>query len=62
MKALTAPERWGLQRIVVLFGRVVRLDLQTCIAGDLLYDEQSDLIYTFLWREGEELGLSLYME
>jgi len=57
LKALTAPERWGLERVVIFFGKTISMEVQTCIEGDLVRDKQTGLYYTFLWRQGENLGL-----
>ena len=61
LKALTGPQRWGLERVMVFFGKIIVSECQTCIPGDVVRDRQTGTLYYFKWREGENLGLAPFV-
>lgn len=60
LEALTGPQRWGLVRVAIFFGRTTELACQTCLPGDVLLEKDTGNLYVFQYREGNALKMDWY--
>ena len=57
MQAATGLHRWGLERVEVMFGKVVVLRLDVAITFDIVRNKKTGKLFVFLGREDGDVIL-----